>query len=184
MRDACTQRAVLSTADLTTEGFGYMLCFGDLVWVPFTYTMQARFLAHHPVPLPLWAIVLICAVYVAGFVIFRLSNLEKDRFRRNPDAPEVKHLRFLRTATGSRLITSGWWGTARHINYLGDWLLGLAACLACGVDHAIPYFFAVYFGVLLVHRERRDDHKCRKKYGADWATYTQLVPWRIIPYVY
>lgn len=24
---------------------------------------------------------------------------------------------------------SGWWGTARHINYLGDWLMSWAYCL-------------------------------------------------------
>ena len=34
--------------DITTDGFGFMLVFGDLVWVPFTYTMQARYLATVP----------------------------------------------------------------------------------------------------------------------------------------
>ena len=34
--------------DITTDGFGYMLAFGDLAWVPFTYSLQARpeYLAH------------------------------------------------------------------------------------------------------------------------------------------
>lgn len=27
----------------TTDGFGYMLSIGDLLWVPFTYTMGARY---------------------------------------------------------------------------------------------------------------------------------------------
>jgi hypothetical protein len=26
--------------DITTDGFGFMLAFGDLAWVPFTYTLQ------------------------------------------------------------------------------------------------------------------------------------------------
>ena len=30
------ERAILSTMDITTDGFGFMLAFGDLAWVPFT----------------------------------------------------------------------------------------------------------------------------------------------------
>jgi len=37
------ERAILSTTDITTDGFGFMLCFGDLSWVPFVYSLQARF---------------------------------------------------------------------------------------------------------------------------------------------
>lgn len=48
----------------------------------------------------------------------------------------------------------------------------------------MPYWFVIYFGALLIHRERRDDHKCSEKYGADWARYCQHVPYRIIPYIY
>ena len=37
-----TAQAILTTMDITTDGFGYMLAFGDLAWVPFTYSLQAR----------------------------------------------------------------------------------------------------------------------------------------------
>lgn len=37
--------------DLMHDGFGFMLAFGDLVWVPFTYTLQAYYLVGHPSPL-------------------------------------------------------------------------------------------------------------------------------------
>ena len=36
------EAAVLTTMDITTDGFGFMLAFGDLCWVPFTYSLQAR----------------------------------------------------------------------------------------------------------------------------------------------
>merc|ERR1711865_265137 len=39
------EQSILSTMDVTTEGFGYMLAFGDLVWVPFVYSLQSRYLA-------------------------------------------------------------------------------------------------------------------------------------------
>ena len=40
---------------------------------------------------------------------------------------------YVATANGSRLLVSGWWGMARHLNYLGDLVMGLAWCLPCRV---------------------------------------------------
>lgn len=60
-------------------------------------------------------------------------------------------------------------------------MMGLAYCLPCGFGSPIPYFYAIYFTVLLIHRERRDDEKCRKKYGKDWERYCEIVKSRIIP---
>jgi delta14-sterol reductase len=68
--------------DITTDGFGFMLSFGDLCWVPFMYSLQARFLAFHPVHLGIYNTLVICALNVAGYWIFRASNGEKDSFRR------------------------------------------------------------------------------------------------------
>ncbi len=36
------EKCILTTMDITTDGFGFMLCFGDMAWVPFIYTLQAR----------------------------------------------------------------------------------------------------------------------------------------------
>ncbi len=41
-------------------------------------------------------------------------------------------LSFIQTEVGTRLLTAGWWGASRHINYFGDWLMGVAWCLPCG----------------------------------------------------
>jgi hypothetical protein len=50
---------MLSTPDITYEGFGFMLAFGDLVWVPFIFSIQSRFLAEHPHKISLWLAVLV-----------------------------------------------------------------------------------------------------------------------------
>ena len=42
------EKAILTTMDITSDGFGFMLAFGDLAWVPFTYSLQARVLVDHP----------------------------------------------------------------------------------------------------------------------------------------
>lgn len=81
------------------------------------------------------------------------------------------------------LYMLGWWGLARKINYTGDWLMTLSWCLLCGWESPVPYFQAIYFLVLLVHRAIRDDKMCHEKYGEDWVEYKRRVPYAFIPYV-
>ena len=45
------EQAILTTMDVTTDGFGFMLAFGDLAWVPFTYSLQVRARRRHRPPL-------------------------------------------------------------------------------------------------------------------------------------
>eukprot|EP01061_Rhynchopus_euleeides_P047611 TRINITY_DN9636_c0_g1_i1.p1 TRINITY_DN9636_c0_g1~~TRINITY_DN9636_c0_g1_i1.p1 ORF type:complete len:427 (+),score=183.01 TRINITY_DN9636_c0_g1_i1:162-1442(+) len=182
------EQAILTTMDVTTDGFGYMLAFGDLAWVPFTYTLQTRYLVTH-VPQPEGYGDVIAAVAVTlslfGYTVFRLANLEKDTFRRNPHSPRVAHLKTMETnRPGKKLLISGWWGVARKINYTGDWLLGLSWSLATGFESIMTYFYPIYFAILLIHRAGRDDHQCRKKYGSQvWEAYKKQVPYMFIPYV-
>ena len=176
--------AILTTMDITTDGFGFMLAFGDLTWVPFTYTLQPRILTTHSPVLPPWAILGLIALNGVGYATFRGANSQKDLFRREPNHPKVATLRTLPTKRGTRLIVSGWWGIARHINYFGDWVMGWAWCLPAGFGSVIPFFYVMYFGALLVHRDRRDDAACRIKYGKDWDRYCKLVRYRIVPFIY
>ncbi|CEJ82042.1 Putative Ergosterol biosynthesis protein ERG4/ERG24 [[Torrubiella] hemipterigena] len=211
------EAAILTTMDITTDGFGMMLAFGDLVWVPFVYSQQTRYLSNHPLSLGPIGLAAMLALIGVGFFIFRSANLEKNNFRNNPNDPKVAHLKFIQTKTGSKLLTSGWWGVARHINYLGDWIQSWPYCLPTGMagyqilaagswagedayvmqdgrqviqgnakGWAIPitYFYVVYFAVLLIHRDRRDDEKCYRKYGDDWVKYKKVVRYRIIPGIY
>ncbi|KAL2799288.1 ergosterol biosynthesis ERG4/ERG24 [Aspergillus keveii] len=205
--------ALLTTMDVIMDGFGYMLSFGDMAWVPFIYNFQTRYLAMFPYELGLKGIAVVLAPTAVGYMIFRGANNQKDRFRKNPNDPRIKHIKYIETAQGSKLMTSGWWGLARHINYLGDWLMSWSYSLPTGISgfviiesinastgelekqavqtpetrgYAIifTYFFLIYFGVLLLHRERRDEEKCKRKYGKDWDRYTSLVRSRIVPGIY
>jgi len=174
---------ILTTMDITTDGFGFMLAFGDLTWVPFTYSLQARLLVDHSPQLPPWSLAAIVLLNTVGYVVFRGSNSQKDQFRRDPNHASVKHLKTLKTESGRQLMVAGWWGISRHINYFGDWMMGLAWCLPCGAN-PVAYFYAVYFAILLIHRDGRDGHACAVKYGKDWDKYCSIVQYRIVPYVY
>lgn len=42
--------------------------------------------------------------------------------------------------------------------------MALAWSLPTGFQTPVTYFYVVYFAVLLIHRQRRDDEKCEQKY--------------------
>ena len=178
------EKAILTTMDIVHDGFGFMLAFGDLAWVPFTYSLQARYLVDHPTHLTWYTAVGIVVLNILGYVIFRGSNSQKDIFRCDPNHPSVQELKTLPTERGTRLIISSWWGVCRHPNYVGDLIMALSWSLPCGVSHSLPYFYVIYFSGLLIHRQLRDEHHCKEKYGKDWDKFCKIVRWRLIPYVY
>lgn len=53
-----------------------------------------------------------------------------------------------------------------------------------GTTHLLPYFYPIYFFILLVHRQVRDEAYCKQKYGHAWDVYCAKVPARIIPYIF
>ncbi|KAJ0892011.1 putative delta(14)-sterol reductase [Helianthus annuus] len=119
-----------STWDIIAERLGFMLVFGDLVWIPFTFSIQGWWLLSNNVDLPTAAIVANCFVFLIGYLVFRGANKQKHDFKKNPKAliwgqpPKV---------IAGKLLVSGYWGIARHCNYLGDLLLALSFSLPCGI---------------------------------------------------
>jgi hypothetical protein len=189
--------------DITTDGFGFMLSVGDLAWVPFVYSLQARYLVFKPVELgPVWTAA-VFLVNLSGYYIFRGANGEKNDFRngRNPKSEVVIYFRyhiFLQGGglgrsqilqDGQRIETSYFWLVGSlaaselfvcpftHVreviilnNYSsGDLLMALAWSLPTGFGTPITYFYIMYFTVLLIHRQHRDDENCEKKY-VFWST--------------
>ncbi|KAK1322814.1 Delta(14)-sterol reductase [Acorus calamus] len=170
-----------STWDIIAERLGFMLMFGDLVWIPFTFSIQGWWLLRNKVELSKTAAIANCIIFLVGYMVFRGANKQKHVFKKNPKAliwgrpPKV---------IGRRLLASGYWGISRHCNYLGDLLLALSFSLPCGFSSIIPYFYPIYLLILLIWRERRDEEKCTQKYKDVWAEYCKLVPSRILPYIY
>ncbi|KAL5709600.1 Delta(14)-sterol reductase [Ranunculus cassubicifolius] len=170
-----------STWDIIAERLGFMLVFGDLVWIPFTFSIQGWWLLSNKVELTKVAAVTNCLVFLYGYRVFRGANRQKHDFKKNPKTliwglpPKV---------IGGKLLASGYWGVARHCNYLGDLLVALSFSLPCGISSPVPYCYPIYLFILLIWRERRDEARCAEKYKEVWAEYCKLVPWRILPYVY
>ena len=187
------EECVPMSMDIAHEKFGWMLAWGNLVWVPFVYCLPAYYLLRSGFDVPLaWAIVLL-VVHVVAYYVFDTANSQKDYFRAGRElrrgfpwlpggqlaAPDVVH-----TATGRDLLVSGWWGVARHFNYTGDIVMAWTWALTCGFGSLVPYVYPIFLTALLLHRERRDERNCRKKYGRDWEVYCARVPYRLVPGIY
>lgn len=174
------EEGCLTMMDITTDGFGFMLAFGDLCWVPFCYCLQARYLALVEIQLSTLSCCGVVLVMCVGFYIFKASNNQKSAFRQG----QLPHLKSIQTDRGTKLLIEGWWGLSQHINYFGDMLIALSWCLPTGANTILTYFYVIYFSALLFHRQGRDEEKCRSKYGKSWEEYEKIVPYKIIPYVY
>lgn len=186
------EQKMTSTWDIIAEHFGLMLVWGDFVFIPFVFSMQSLVLVDpkHYTDLTLLQAALMAGVFVTGYSIFRQCNNQKDHFKMQGKSGKIwgKPIQTI----DDKLLASGWWGVARHANYLGDITLAVSfslPTLACGVPSSIPnallsFGYPLYLVILLVHRDYRDDQRCRAKYKDTWEKYCKAVPYRIFPGIY
>lgn len=184
----------LRTIDIAHDHFGFYLAWGSLVWLPAIYTLQTQYLARYPVHLPPVVAAAILLTGLSGYVIFRCVNYQKDIVRRSDGNCMIwgKPAEYVRctfkTKDGktheSLLLTSGWWGVARQANYLGDLILSYSMCAVSGLNNILPWTYAIFMTILLVHRINRNEMRCRGKYGKDWDLYCEKVKWKLVPGIF
>ena len=172
---------MLSTWDVIAENFGFMLVWGDLVYVPYLYCLPGWWIAAETTPWPTWAWASLAAFATLSMVIFRTANWQKERYKRDREA-----LIWGRKAeaVGGRLLVSGWWGVGRKFNYTGEIGVYLAFSLCAGFDSLWPHLLPLSLIILLAQRAARDDAKCRSKYGELWEQYCARVKFRMVPFIY
>ena len=186
----------LKTIDIAHDHFGWYFAWGSSVWLPFMYTLQAQYIAYYPYDLGLLFFPILF-MGLTGYAIFRRTNNQKDSFRAIISRGEqpiiwkkpAKYLKcYYKTSDGvlhqSYLLTSGFWGIARHMNYMGDLLLSASYCFCTGFENNIGYFYFVYMLIFLILRCLRDEHRCSKKYGKTWDEYCRIVPFRLFPGIF
>jgi delta14-sterol reductase len=175
---------MLWTFDIIEDHFGFMLVWGDMIYVPFLYSIAGWFAAdgfHRPLSIP-W-LIFTFILYFIGHYIFRESNWQKFDVRKYGSQVKIwgKPAKLLE----SRLLISGFWGIGRHVNYTGEIMVYLAIALCSGTISIVPYILPVSLFILLSQRAYRDDQRCRKKYGNQiWNQYCQIAKFRMIPFIY
>lgn len=53
--------------------------------------------------------------------------------------------------------------------------------IICRIRSPLPWFYPVFFFVMIIHRADRDIARCRRKYGKAWERYEKEVPYLFIP---
>lgn len=184
----------MKTLDISHDRAGFYICWGCMVWVPGLYTSATQYLVHHPISLGLPFATTIMLLGSLCVVITYLADAQRQGVRDTHGRslvwgrpPRLIHARFT-TDTGETgqniLLTSGWWGISRHFHYLTEVLGAFLWSVPALFEHFMPYLYVAFLIVLLVHRARRDDSRCARKYGTAWDEYRRLVPYRILPGVY
>ena len=185
------ERVQLYTYDLIHERVGFVLFWGGLVVYGWLFILPLWGMAAYPDPgfSAGWTYVWLIgtsALFLFGWSISRGANLQKYWFKRFPDRKflwiEPKYIE----AGDRKILYSGFWGAARHFNYLGEGFLSLSIALVFGhfgVLWAWVYF--IFIVSLFTSRQRDDDKHCAEKYGEEkWAEYRSRVKYRIFPGVY
>ena len=186
------ERVQLYTFDVIHEKLGFKMFWGGMVVFGWLFTLPLWGMAAHPSPgfqspwVYLW-LVAAPVLYVFGNGVARATNMQKYTFKR---WPERKYLGIFEPeyiqAGDRKILCSGFWGLARHLNYMGEFVMGLAIVLAFG-HFANPWswIYLAYAVTLFTIRQREDDRYCAEKYGDEkWAEYQDRVRYRIIPGIY
>jgi len=175
---------MLWTFDIIEDHFGFMLVWGDMIYVPFLYSLCGWFVADNiNQPLSFIWIVTTFILHFVGHYTFRESNWQKFDLRKYGSQVTIwgKKVQLLE----GRLLISGFWGIGRHLNYTGEIFVYLSIALCTGTTSLIPYILPLSLCILLAQRASRDDQRCRKKYGNSlWNKYCQIAKFRMIPFIY
>lgn len=113
--------------------------------------------------------------------VFRASQGKSLIWGKAPQFIVAKYVTETGETKQSLLLTSGWWGLARHFHYVPEILAALCWTLPVGGSSGVPYFYVIYLTVLLTDRAFRDDARCSHKYANDWKKYCERVQTLIIP---
>ncbi|MPC40343.1 7-dehydrocholesterol reductase [Portunus trituberculatus] len=179
-----------NTLDIILDRAGYYICWGCLAFVPSLYTFASYYLVANP---PVMSTLESIATFLLGILAISLNyrvDWEKEHFkatngRCNLWGKPATYIEAVReTDKGiqhSKLLTAGFWGVARHLNYTFELLLALSWCLPGLGRGILPFSYFIFLTILLVHRVFRDEEKCAAKYGFFWETYCSRVPYRMLP---
>lgn len=196
----------MRSIDIIVDRAGFYETWGCLVWVPAVYTLHTRIMVDSPTQHTWGSASVIFLIGTVGGVLLNFWADSQRQWFREADgnitiwgqkAQSIRckyHVRNSETGQleerESLLLASGFWGTARHFQYLFELMAAWSWCLLAtnltseNSNGYLPLFYAAFLTVLLIHRAGRDEEKCLKKYGDGYRHYMKLVPYKIVPGIY
>lgn len=183
----------LRSLDIMHDRAGFYICWGCLLWVPCIYTSPGMYLVLHPIQLSAGVAAFIFAFGAASILInyqadrqrqiARITQGECTIWNKKPRIMQATYQTEQGETKQTILLASGWWGIARHFHYIPEVAGAFFWSLPALFFNFAPYFYVCFLTLLLLDRAFRDDQRCAKKYGKDWAAYCSLVPYKIVPFL-
>jgi delta14-sterol reductase len=176
----------LYTYDFFAERVGFKLGWGCLIFYPYFYFVSMWATIDLPDPmLSMWQLAGIAVIFICGWMFARGANMQKYFFKTQPQKSFLG-IRPQTVSDGSKsLLVNGFWGLSRHVNYLGEVLMGTAIALSVGYPGVWwVWLYPLYYVLLFITRQIDDDKRCAAKYGDLWNQYKSKVKYRIIPFIY
>jgi delta24(24(1))-sterol reductase len=191
------EELIVTTWDMYYEKLGFMLIFWNIAGVPLSYCHCTIYLANQDPSVYRWskpALVLLYTSYLFAYWVWDTCNSQKNMFRGMergydlhrktfPQLPWkfVENPKKIETDTGDAILADGWYGLARKIHYTADAYFAICWGLITGFQSPFPWFYPVFFLLMIIHRATRDIQRCRAKYGEAWKEYERRVPYLFIP---
>lgn len=197
--NACSkaEHLITTTWDMYQEKLGFMLTFWNMAGVPMSYCHCTLYLANHHPSTYAWNKYALAALFVSYLFVYWVwdsANSQKNVFRMMergtwvkrhtfPQLPwqELHNPKTIVSENGDTILADGWYGLARKVHYSCDMFFAISWGLITGFNSPFPWFYPVFFSVMIAHRAMRDIHKCRTKYGEAWKQYEKQVPYLFIP---
>jgi delta24(24(1))-sterol reductase len=197
--NACSkaEHLITTTWDMYQEKLGFMLTFWNMAGVPMSYCHCTLYLANHHPSTYAWNKYALTALFVSYLFVYWVwdsANSQKNVFRMMergtwvkrhtfPQLPwqELHNPKTIVSENGDTILADGWYGLARKVHYSCDMFFAISWGLITGFNSPFPWFYPVFFSVMIAHRAMRDIHKCRTKYGEAWKQYEKQVPYLFIP---
>lgn len=184
----------LGSIDIMHDRAGFYICWGSMVWLPAIYPSSALYLVHHPQYLgfPLFAFIFMLGFGSILLTYFadrqrqqvRMMNGECRVWKKEPQLIIANYTTQTGEQKQSLLLASGFWGISRHFHYVPEFCGAFFWTIPVLFQSVLPYFHILFLALLMIERAMRDDARCAKKYGEDWNTYCQKVPYKILPYMF
>lgn len=110
-------------------------------------------------------------LYVAGLLTELVAEIQRARFKADPN-------------NKGKVCTGDLWSLARHINY-GGYMMWRAGYAMAGGGYGLGALVAAFWAWDFSQRAIPVlSEYCEKRYGAQWESYRQKMPYKLNPYVY
>ena len=185
------------TWDMFYEKWGFMLIFWNMAGVPLSYCHATIYLANHDPSVYAWPkpfLAFLVITYLFAYWVWDTCASQKNNFRARQHGTAITRATFpqlpWRTLENPKtipvpgkddLLCDGWYAYARKIHYTADIYFSLCWALVTGFGSPFPWFYPVFFLVMILHRVSRDLARCQERYGKSWLEFERKVPYLFIP---